>query len=288
MANVIQTSPDHPSEPARCRNFGLTDVMILLAGMALCLSEGSHLLRFCVESLGRLVDEVAANGSDMLVNWPQFSKAIHNPVRYFFWYGFQFTMSVLFGLVPAFFVLRLRSPRPPLLALIRQPGTMAGLALVFGVFWVTGSLYYFLRIGRPDHGRTDRGRRYRGRGLDHPGPEPAVGSRAGLGQPHGMPPRSYCDRQRVARPRHLSDLKMIPIGLSCGTLSALFRPRRPSRTTRGGINGDEEHSLLFRLGLLHARRRRGCCGASSRAPRHRRRWAGWRPPRASHRVACSP
>lgn len=79
MANVIHTSPDRPSEPARCRNFGLTDVMILLAGMALCLSEGSHLLRFCVESLGRLVHDVAANGSDMLVNWPQFSKAITTP-----------------------------------------------------------------------------------------------------------------------------------------------------------------------------------------------------------------
>jgi hypothetical protein len=46
----------------------------------------------------------------------------------------------LFGMTPAFFILRLRRPHPPMRVLLRQPGTVAGLAMVFGLFWGTGCL----------------------------------------------------------------------------------------------------------------------------------------------------
>jgi hypothetical protein len=44
-------------------------------------------------------------------------------------------------MIPAFLVIRLRRPRPPLRSLIRLPGTVAAVAAVFGLFWVTGSLH---------------------------------------------------------------------------------------------------------------------------------------------------
>ena len=36
----------------------------------------------------------------------------------------------------------MRQPRPPLGTLLRQPGTVAGLAMVFGLFWGTGGLLW--------------------------------------------------------------------------------------------------------------------------------------------------
>src|SRR4051812_32977827 len=40
-----------------------------------------------------------------------------------------------------FLLVRLRRPRPSILSLPRQPGTAAGLAIAFGLFWVTGWLH---------------------------------------------------------------------------------------------------------------------------------------------------
>ena len=43
--------------------------------------------------------------------------------------------------------MRVRRPRPPLRALLRQPGTVAGLAVTLGLIWVTGWLH-LLFFGR--------------------------------------------------------------------------------------------------------------------------------------------
>jgi hypothetical protein len=42
---------------------------------------------------------------------------------------------------PVYLILRARQPRPPVRDLLRQPGTVAGLAVVFGFVWVTGWLH---------------------------------------------------------------------------------------------------------------------------------------------------
>jgi hypothetical protein len=44
-------------------------------------------------------------------------------------------------MTPAFFVVRLRQPRSALRVVLAYPGTLAGLAIVFGLFWITGFLY---------------------------------------------------------------------------------------------------------------------------------------------------
>jgi hypothetical protein len=55
-------------------------------------------------------------------------------------HAFQLAEMFLFSMTPAFFILRLRRPRPSLRVLLRQPGTVAALAMVFGLFWGTGAL----------------------------------------------------------------------------------------------------------------------------------------------------
>ncbi len=142
MTSTNVAGPAHTTEPATCRKFGLIDAMIVIAGVAICLAAGAHIFLFWADRLGRLCRAAASHGPDMLAHWPVFWNAIRDDLRNTLWYGFQFTMSALVGLMLAFIAVRWRRPRPPLRVLIRQPGTVAGLAMVFGLFWVTGSLYY--------------------------------------------------------------------------------------------------------------------------------------------------
>src|SRR5262249_9569917 len=65
------------------------------------------------------------------------------------WYGFRVLEVLLLSMTPAFLLIRLRQPRPPFLAMLKQPGTVAGLAVAFGYFWVTGWLHW-LYFGRLD------------------------------------------------------------------------------------------------------------------------------------------
>ena len=46
-----------------------------------------------------------------------------------------------------FLLMRVRRPRPPIRALLRQPGTVAGLAVTFGLILVAGWMH-FLFFGR--------------------------------------------------------------------------------------------------------------------------------------------
>lgn len=133
---------DGTVELTHCRKFRLSDAMILLAGAALALSAGSHLLVLLAEMLGRLCREVMAHRADVVANWPLFWGATHDSLRNTLWYAFQVVEMFLFGMTPAFFAIRLRRPRPPLRTLLRQPGTVAGLAMVFGLFWGTGGLLW--------------------------------------------------------------------------------------------------------------------------------------------------
>ena len=80
------------------------------------------------------------------MHWPAFWAVVHHPLKNSLWYGFQVTGIFLFGMTAAFLAVRLRQPRPTLLALLRQPGLVAGLAMVLGLFWGTG----FLIILFPD------------------------------------------------------------------------------------------------------------------------------------------
>ena len=78
----------------------------------------------------------------MLDHWPLFWNAIRHPLANTLSYGFQFTMDILAGMTLRSSSFVSAPPRPALRRAPRQSGTLAGLAMVFGLFWVTGSLYY--------------------------------------------------------------------------------------------------------------------------------------------------
>lgn len=56
------------------------------------------------------------------------------------WYGLQVIEVLVLSMTPAFLLVRLRKPRPSLPALLRQPGSVAGLAVTIGYLWVFGWL----------------------------------------------------------------------------------------------------------------------------------------------------
>src|SRR5262245_2489496 len=134
------TGADRSVGPTRCRGFRLSDAMTLIAAAALALAMGPHLPLLLADMLGRLFRAAAAHSEDLPAHWPLFWGATHDPLRNTLWYGFQVSEVFLFAMTPAFIVLRLRRPRPPLRDLPRQPGTAAALAMVFGLFWGTGAL----------------------------------------------------------------------------------------------------------------------------------------------------
>src|SRR5262249_33861498 len=140
MTDEAPAGPDQPAGPAHCRGFRLSDAMVLVAGAALALAGGAHLLVLLADALVRLCGAAAAHRDDLPEHWPVFWAATRGDRRNPLWSGFQVAGTALLGLTPAFLVLRLRRPRPPLRALLRQPGAVAGLAMVLGLLWGTGLL----------------------------------------------------------------------------------------------------------------------------------------------------
>jgi hypothetical protein len=123
-----------------CRRFGLSDAMILIAGTALCLAGGMPLFGLLSDEAGRLWAAIVTNRVHLIASPTAFWRGTHDHLRNTVWYGFQVAETFLFGLWPTFLILRLRQPRPPLRALLGQPGTVASLAMIFGLFWGTGCL----------------------------------------------------------------------------------------------------------------------------------------------------
>jgi hypothetical protein len=153
LAVVDQDTPNStgPAEPAVCRKFLLSDAMILLAGLAL--SMGAYLFVFLADSCSRFAHELADSVWAVSFDPYRFWKAIEPDLRNTMWHGLQVVEMMLAGLVPAFFIIRLRQPRPPMRVLIRQPGTVATMAAVLGLFWVTG----WLHLVFPDQMRAETG-----------------------------------------------------------------------------------------------------------------------------------
>src|SRR5262249_50303843 len=118
----------------------LSDAMILVGGTALALAAGSHLLLLWADMFGRLCWEAVAHRDDLPARWPVFWAATRDSLRNTLWYGYPTAEIGFFAMTPIFYALRLRRPRPPLHDLLRQPGTVAALAMAFGLLWGTGAL----------------------------------------------------------------------------------------------------------------------------------------------------
>jgi hypothetical protein len=120
--------------------------MILIAGLAIFLSGGMGLLLLCADQVVQLGR--AAIRASPITDWPAFWRVIHDPLKNphsltnAVNYGGQILGEFLVAMTPAYFIIRLRRPRPPARDLLRQPGTVAALAMVLGLFWGTGFLLW--------------------------------------------------------------------------------------------------------------------------------------------------
>jgi hypothetical protein len=142
MTRQISIEPNRPTAPAHCRTFGLSDAMILIAGVALSMSMGAHLIVLLAQQVGGLGRDAATHRHDVLSHWPVFWRAIHDQLRNTLWYALQVDETIVAGVMLAFVVVRLRRPRPSLGVLLRQTGAVAVPAILVGLFWGTGLLLY--------------------------------------------------------------------------------------------------------------------------------------------------
>jgi len=134
------------------RRFGIYDAMISIGGMAILLTYGGKDFSSLLQQLTGLCRAIAAycglvsarpSGPPQLL------------MRYMadywggvLWYGVQASELLVLIMTPVFLLMRVRRPGAPIRAMLRQPGTVAGLAVTFGYFWVTGWLHrlFFGRI----------------------------------------------------------------------------------------------------------------------------------------------
>ena len=134
------TGPAAEAKP--CRKFSVSDAMAFIAGAALILAGGSRFMANLAEQVVGLSRTIWNYDSPSFRTppgtwrrrlWMQWSTVL--------WYGFRVIQVVLLSMTLTFLLVRLRKPRPSILSLPRQPGTAAGLAIVFGLFWVTGWMH---------------------------------------------------------------------------------------------------------------------------------------------------
>lgn len=116
--------------------------MILIAGLSLALAlTARHFAPSLQESLG-LCRRAAENRSIAWEHSRVFWMAVRTNLANTLHHADAILGGFLGGLVPAFLVVRGRRPRPRLPVILRQPGTLAVLAMIFGAFWITGLLDY--------------------------------------------------------------------------------------------------------------------------------------------------
>jgi hypothetical protein len=182
------------------RNFGLSDAMNLIAGAALCLAAGMPLFGLWAAEAGRLWVDFWSHHAELIADPTAFWRASHDHLRNTVWYGFQVAETFFVVLWPTYFVIRLRRPRPLLRTLLRQPGTVAGLAVIFGLFWGTGLLLTLFpeRVDSMNAAAIAIGGAVAtawvilalSRGMER---------RAGMGRSSGAAPRMCRDRERSRR-----------------------------------------------------------------------------------------
>ena len=142
MASETPTRRIPNAAPAAGRAFGVADAMILVAGLGLTLAGGLKLIVELADQLYYLYRTIADYDSPFYAKRPGFWRAwVANYWSSVLFYGLRVFEGFILGMTPAFLIVRLRRPRPPIRTLLRLPGTVAGLAIILGQLWVTGWLH---------------------------------------------------------------------------------------------------------------------------------------------------
>ncbi len=175
MTSETVTRPVPAAKPVRPRKFGVWDAMVATAATALALAGGLKLILGFAEQLLELCKTVLACNTACYAKQPAMWR--HNIAIYgstILWYSFRLSETLLLSMAPAVLLMRLGRPRPPLGALLRQPGVQPGgdtrLRLGHGL-----AAPPFLREVQHRAGYRHGRRWQRGPGLGVLGPEPEMG-----------------------------------------------------------------------------------------------------------------
>jgi hypothetical protein len=151
MTGDTPAIPIPAAETIRGRRFGVYDSMVLIAGIALLFAFENNKVRNLIQQLVELCKAIAAYYGFLPARPygpPQFlTKAIADYWSGVVWYGVQAAELLILIMTTVFLLMRVRRPRPSIRALIRQPGTVAGLAVTFGLILVAGWMH-LLFFGR--------------------------------------------------------------------------------------------------------------------------------------------
>jgi hypothetical protein len=152
MTGESATAPVPAAVTIRGRRFSVYDSMISIAAIALLLAYDQNNIINLIQQFAALCKTVAAYYgfiSAKPYGPPQFlMSSMANYWSTVLWYVIQSSEQLILIMTPVFLLMRVRRPRPPIRALLRQPGTVAGLAVPLGLIWVTGWLHrlFFGRI----------------------------------------------------------------------------------------------------------------------------------------------
>jgi hypothetical protein len=145
MTGENATTPFPAAETTRGRKFGVYDAMLSIGGIALLLASGQHQFLRLLQQFTGLCNTIAAYYGFIPAGPygpPQFlMESMANYWSSVLWYSVQASELLILVMTPVFLLMRVRRPRPPIRALLRQPGTIAGLAVTLGLIWVTGWLH---------------------------------------------------------------------------------------------------------------------------------------------------
>ncbi len=123
------------------RRFGVSDAMLLIASAGLAVWGGTKPFNGMVEQFIGMCQTITDSNNVRyrlgVMSWRQDVWMRWSTVL---WYLFQVIDVLVFSLTPALLLIRARPPRPPIRAILRQPGTVACLAVAFGYLWVFGWL----------------------------------------------------------------------------------------------------------------------------------------------------
>ena len=145
MTGDTPTNPAPATETIRGRGFGVYDLMVLIAGVALLLAFGNSKISKLIEQFVELCKAIDAYFGFLPASTygpPQFlTKAIAGYWSGVVWYGVQTAEILILVLTGVFLLMRVRQPRPPIREVLQQPGTIAGLAVAFGFSCVAGWMH---------------------------------------------------------------------------------------------------------------------------------------------------
>lgn len=134
------------------RKFGVLDGMICIGAIACAIAFGSRDFASLLQQMTGLINVIAEHygfSSTRHYGPPQFRlRSMSSYSSAAVWYLIRVSETLILSMAPVVLLTRSRRPRPPIRALLRQPGTVAALSVIAGSVIVSGWLHllFFGRI----------------------------------------------------------------------------------------------------------------------------------------------